>query len=49
MIKAIPPGRAGTSRGALLKKVPSPNIRIHRGDILLVAGDPKRIDRLRQL
>jgi len=47
VIKAHAPGRTG--RGALLKKVPSPNVRIHRGDILLVAGDPRRIDRLRRL
>ncbi len=49
VIKAHPPGGAGKARGAFLKKVPSPNVRIHRGDILLVAGDPRRIDRLRRL
>ncbi len=49
VIKASPPGRPGKARGAFLKKVPSPNVRIHRGDILLVAGDPRRIDRLRRL
>ena len=49
VIKATPPGRTGTARGALLKKIPSPNVRIHRGDILLVTGDPRHIDRLRRL
>jgi CIC family chloride channel protein len=48
VIKASPPGRKNDGKGAFLKKVPSPNVRIHRGDILLVAGDPARIDRLRR-
>ena len=49
LIKSQPPGRLRVGSKALLKKVPKPNVRIHRGDILLVAGEKDRIDRLRRL